>query len=167
MLALAILFLGIVSRLIVHAPNFTPVIALALFGGFYLNRRQAVIVPVALMVASDFLIGWHATIPFTWGSVLLISGLGLWARQRKSAGMIFGTSLFSAIVFFLVTNFGSWLTMYPLTVEGFQTCYLAAIPFFRSTLVSTLVYAGILFGLYEVTASRVKNTRLASILLTT
>lgn len=167
MLALVLLFLGIVSRLIVHAPNFTPVIALALFGGFYLNRRQAMIVPVVLMAASDFLIGWHATIPFTWGSILFISGLGLWARQRKSAVMVLGTSLFSAIVFFIVTNFGSWLAMYPLTLEGFKACYVAAIPFFRSTLLSTLVYVGILFGLYELTASRVKNTRLASIFLTT
>jgi len=167
MLALVLLFLGIVSRLIIHTPNFTPVIALALFGGFYLNRRQAVIVPLALMVVSDFLIGWHATIPFTWGSVLLISGLGLWARQKKSAAMVLGTSLFSSILFFLLTNFGSWLAMYPLTLEGLQTCYVAAIPFFRSTVVSTLVYAGVFFGLYELTASRVKNTRLASILLTT
>lgn len=165
MLAFGILFLGIVSRLVFHLPNFTPVIALALFGGVYLKRSQAVYVPLALMAISDLVLGLHATMPFTWGSVLLISLIGLWVRNRKSVSTVLGSSLASAVLFFVVTNFGAWLTMYPLTSEGFRACYIAAIPFFRNTLVSTLVYSAILFGLYEAVALRVRNTRLASVLL--
>jgi len=165
MLAFGILFLGVVSRLVFHAPNFTPVIALALFGGVYLNKRQALYIPIALMAVSDLFLGMHAVVPFTWGSVLLISLIGLWARNHKSTANIAGAGLVSAVLFFIVTNFGAWLAMYPLTVEGLQACYIAAIPFFRNTLASTLVYSVVLFGLYELVALRVKNTRLAPILL--
>ena len=167
MLAVGILLFGIGSRLIVHAPNFTPVIALALFGGVYLTRRQALWVPMALMALTDLFLGFHAVIPFTWGSMLLISGIGFWVRGRKNAATILGASLFSAILFFAMTNFGAWLTMYPHTAQGLSQCYIAAILFFRNTLASTLVYSVVLFGLYEIIARRVRNTRLAHILLTT
>jgi len=165
MLGVLILIAGIFSRVVFHAPNFTPVISLALFGGVYLNKRQAIYVPMLLMAVTDVILGMHPTMPFTWGSLLLISLLGLWARNRKNVATLFGANLFGAILFFVVTNFGAWLTMYPLTAEGLRNCYIAAIPFFRNTLLSTLVYSTVLFGLYEFIASRIKNTRFAHIFL--
>jgi hypothetical protein len=167
MLAVAILVLGVLSRLMVHAPNFTPVIALALFGGVYLSRKYAWYVPLLLMVVSDLLLGLHATIPFTWGSILLITFLGMRTSQNKKVTTIFGSSLASAVLFFVITNFGAWLTMYPHTLEGLRTCYIAAIPFFRNELISTLGYSVVLFGLYETVAVRVSNTQLAHVLLAT
>ncbi len=165
MWAIGILFLGIFSRLAFHAPNFTPVIALALFGGVYLNKRQALVVPVALMAVSDLFLGLHPTIPFTWGSLVVISAIGLWVRNRKSGLSVLGSSLFSAVLFFVVTNFGAWLAMYPHTAAGLQNCYIAAIPFFRSTLLSSRVYSVLLFGMYELIALRVRDTRFAGLLL--
>lgn len=161
MLAILFLVIGVFSRLIVHAPNFTPVLALALFGGVYLKKEQAVWLPIALMVISDLFVGMHNMVALTWGSVLLISLLGYWQRERRSAGPILGMSLCSAVLFFVVTNFGAWIMMYPKTFAGLTQCYVLAIPFFRSTLVSTLVYSGVLFGLYEVVAHRVKETKFA------
>ena len=165
MLAVAILFLGVFSRLMFHTPNFTPVVALALFGGFYLKKKYAVFLPILFMIITDAFLGWHQTIPFTWGSVALIACLGLWVKNYKSIPVTFGSSLLSAIIFFVVTNFGAWIFMYPHTAEGFVSCYIAAIPFFRNTLISTLLYSVVLFGLYEVMAHRVKDTRFARILL--
>ncbi len=169
MLAIALLALGITSRLIghfvTHSYNFNPVIAIALFGGFYLSKRYAIILPLALMVISDIFIGFHNTIIFTWGSVALIAALGLWARNRKSPMMIFGSTLASAVIFFVITNFASWPFLYPLTMDGFIQCYTMAIPFFRMTLASALVFSAILFGTYEFIAYRVKDTRLARVLL--
>jgi len=165
MLAIAILFLGVFSRLVLHAPNFTPVIALALFGGVYLGKKQALWVPIALLAVTDVILGLHPTMPFTWGSVLVISGIGLWLRQHKNLNTVIGCGLFSAVLFFVVTNFGCWLTMYPHTLAGLQECYIAAIPFFRNMLASTLVFVAVFFGLYEWTAQRVRNTRLADFLL--
>jgi hypothetical protein len=161
MLAIFLLVIGILSRIVMHEPNFTPVIALALFGGVYLKKDQAVWMPLTLMMLSDLALGLHAVIPFTWGSVLLISLLGRRERERRNAGWMVGLSIFSAVLFFAVTNFGAWLVMYPKTFEGFVQCYVMAIPFFRNTLLSAVLYSSVLFGVYELVARWVKETKLA------
>jgi len=165
LLAFVILIVGVASRIFTHLPNFTPVVALALFGGAYLKKEQAVIVPLLLMIISDCVIGFHDTFLFTWGSVAAVALLGLHLRERKSAGSVLVYSLSSAVLFFIVTNFGAWPALYPHTAAGLLECYVAAIPFFRYTLISTLVYSIIFFGAYEGIAARVKETSLARIWL--
>lgn len=167
MLALLFLVVGIASRVILHIPNFTPVVALALFSGAYLPKRTAVLFPLSLMIISDFLIGWHDTILFTWGSVILISVLGFWTKHHKNPVSILSSSLISAVLFFVLTNFGTWLMsdLYPHTFQGLQECFVMAVPFFRATLLSTVIYAFAIFTLYEVVAAGVKKTQLASVLL--
>ena len=165
MLVLFLLLLGFFARVIAHVPNFTPVIALILFGGVYLDKKYALLLPIFLMVVTDIILGIHSMMLFTWGSLILVSVLGLKLRKNKNWLGIAGTSLVSAVVFFIVTNFGFWLAgYYPPTFEGLTTCYMMAIPFLRSTLASTLVYSVALFGVYEIIAARVKNTRLAFVL---
>jgi hypothetical protein len=164
-LVVAILLIGILARFIPHAPNFTPVLALALFGGVYLKRSYAVIVPLALMMATDLFLGLHPMIAFTWGSVLVISWIGLKVRESMNVKTVLLGSVASAVLFFVVTNFGVWLVHYPRTWEGFVSCYTLAVPFFRGTLVSTLLYAVMLFGGYELLASQIKKTKLAFVLL--
>ncbi|NLE64954.1 MAG: hypothetical protein GX606_03445 [Elusimicrobia bacterium] len=164
-LAIGLLVIGILSRFIPHAPNFTPVLALALFGGAYLRRSHAIFLPLFLMIVSDVFLGLHATIPFTWGSVLVCSLIGLWVRKNRTPVRMLGGAFMSAIFFFMVTNFGSWLAYYPQTAAGLKECYILAVPFFRATLVSTLGYSLVLFGAYEIIARRVKDTALAPVLL--
>ena len=165
MLAVIILALGVLSRFAGHAPNFTPTIALALFGGVYLPRKYTVITPILFMLLSDLVIGFHDTMLYTWGSVVLISLIGVSLRGRnKFSTFLFG-GVASAVLFFVITNFGAWPTLYPITWQGFVDCYVAAIPFFRNTFVSTVVYSVVLFGAYELVASRVRDTRWARVLL--
>ena len=166
MLAIILLICGIALRFIPPAPNFTPVTAIALFGGFYLSKKHAVLLPLSLMILSDIFIGLHDTILFTWGSFVLIAAIGLWVKQRKSPAIILGASILSSVVFFLITNFGAWLSpLYPNTWEGFINCYTLAIPFFRTTLASSLLYSVVLFGSYELIAAWAKRTRFARVLL--
>ncbi len=167
MLAVGLLVLGVISRLIIHLPNFTPMIALALFGGVYLKKQQAVILPVLMMIIADLFIGIDATFLFTWGSMAAIAVMGLWVRENKNFVTVAGSSLLSAVLFFVVTNFGVWLVqnMYPRTFAGLIECYVMAVPFFGPTLVSTVVYTAVLFGGYEWAAARLAKTRLASIVL--
>jgi hypothetical protein len=167
MLTLILLIFGIAMRFLPHEPNFTPVSAIALFGGVYLSKRYAILLPLLLMIFSDLVIGLHDTIAFTWGSFVLIAAMGVWLKNRKTPWLILASSAISALLFFLVTNFGAWLTdLYPHTWEGFLTCYTLAIPFFRNTLISSILYAVFLFGVYELIYHRVKKTRLARVLLT-
>ena len=165
MLAILLLAFGIGSRLLAHAPNFTPIISLALFSGVYLPRRYALWLPLVLMILSDLMIELHDTIFFTWGSVLLITAIGLWVKNHKNFGTILGANVVAAILFFLITNFGAWLSLYPHTMEGLKNCYVLAIPFFRNTFFSTMLYSVILFGSFEFIALRVKKTRWARVLL--
>ena len=164
MLTLIIVTLGIFSRVIVHTPNFTPVLSLAFLAGMYLKGRQAILVPLALMVVSDLIIGYYPLIGLTWGSIILISLLGLWLKEKKSMVTVLGGSIASAVIFFIVTNFASWLTLYPHTLDGLRQCYILAIPFFRSTLLSTVAYSIVFFSAYEWLLKRCQGTVLARLI---
>ena len=164
MLVLIIITFGILSRVVLHTPNFTPVLALALFGGMYLKGRQAIWVPLALMMVSDLMIGFHDSMLFTWGSIFVISLVGIWLKAYKNWVNVAAVSVISSIFFFLVTNFGAFLSLYPQTWVGLQECYIAAIPFYRSTLVSTVAYSLVLFFAWEFLLSRRENPLLAKVL---
>jgi len=164
MLALLIISFGILSRVIVHTSNFTPVLSLALFSGIYLKGRQAVFVPLALMAISDLIIGFYPLMYLTWGSIVLISFFGLWLKERKNFVNVLSGSLASAVFFFIVTNFGAWLTLYPHTVDGLRQCYILAIPFFRSSLVSTVAYSLVFYTGYEWILKRCQGTVLARLI---
>ena len=161
MLALMIISFGILSRLIVHTPNFTPVLSLAFLGGMYLKGRQAILVPLALVILSDIIIGFYPMMILTWGSIVMISALGLWIKETKSLATVLGGSIASAVIFYLVSNFGAWLTLYPHTADGLRQCYILAIPFFRSTLVSSVAYALVFYTAYEWLLKRSQGTALA------
>ena len=167
MLAVVILTLAVLSRFIDHAPNFTPTIALALFGGVYLPKKYTIVVPFLFMFLSDLYLGFHDTMFYTWGSVVLISMLGVWMRKYNKFSNFLFAGVGSAIVFFVITNLGAWPTLYPMTWQGLSECFVAAIPFFRNTFVSTVVYSTVLYGTYEIVASQLKTTRWADRWLTT
>ena len=148
-----------VSRLIPHPPNFTPMIALALFGGAYFtDKRTAYVVPFAAMVLGDiglpFLNGYEffATMRLVvYGSFGLITALGFLLRQDVKLLNVVAASVAGSIVFFIITNFAVWAGghLYPMTMSGFVACYIAAIPFFNNTLLSALLYSAVLFGSVE------------------
>ena len=145
-----IVLVAAVMRIIPHPPNFTPISAMALFGGAsFPNTSVAFIVPLAAMSLSDlFLGGFDATMPFVYGSFAVSVCLGLWIRQRPSVLRIGAAALISAVLFFVISNFGVWLVggLYPRTAEGLIACYVAAVPFFRQTLLGDLIYTAALFG---------------------
>ncbi len=162
MLAFLLVFLGVASRLVVHTPQFTAILAVAMFGGMYLSRGQALLVPIALMMVTDIILGFHDTMAFTWGSMIIVSAIGLWLKERKNFGTVFAGSIVSSGIFFVVTNFGAWLSpLYPHTWAGLRECYIMAIPFFRSTLVSTVAYSMVLYAGYEWALKRSQGTSLA------
>ena len=145
-----LLLVGIVARLVPHPWNATPTMAIALFAGTYLSRRWAILLPLTIVAVSDYFIGWHSTVPFTWSAFAFTGVLAWWVRNHPSADRIVGGALAGSVIFFLLTNFGVWLVgdLYPRTLAGLWQCYVAAIPFFRSTVVGDLVYSAVLFGSY-------------------
>ena len=162
------IFLAALSRLLPHPPNFSPVEAIALFGGAYFaNRGAAIWVPLVAMFASDLALGlinggiyWSyflsAGYLLVYLCIALSSVLGFGLRGRVSAARVGGYSLLGSVLFFLVTNFGAWLgsSMYPQTAAGLGAAYVAGIPFFQFTVLGTLCYSALLFGSFAWLRSR-------------
>ena len=160
--------LAALSRLLPHPLNFSPVEAMALFGGAYFAARGwAVAVPLLAMLASDLILGatvggmyWDYMTGLSFWSVYaciaLSSVLGFGLRGRVGTGRVLGYSLVGSVLFFVVTNFFTWYggTLYPQTFEGLTACYIAAIPFFQNTVAGTLFYAALLFGGFELLRQR-------------
>lgn len=153
------------SRLLPHAYNFTPLGAIALFGAAYFPKKKwALIIPLAAYWLSDLILNntayasyydgfaWFSGgFLFLYGSMAMIVILGYYILQKVSVPRVIGGALGASIIFFVVSNFGVWVSSptYPLTIEGFIACYTAGIPFFHNTLAGDLIYSGVLFGGYE------------------
>ena len=151
MLTYLFIVLGVLSRLLPHPPNFSPIAMMALFSGTYLSKKQALTIPLLIMIVSDIFIGLHGLIWWTWGSFLLIGLIGVWLKKRLGLLVAAGKAFVSSVIFFLITNFGVWVSTnwYPHTFKGLVDCFVAAVPFFRNTLTSDFCYFLIFFGGYE------------------
>lgn len=147
------IFASAFVRFIPHPPNFAPVAAMALFGGAYFTKKWAAfLVPVSAMFITDLFLGFHETMWAVYLSFALIVVIGMTMIKQKKIGFIFFASVISSVSFFIITNFGTWLSTsyYEKTVTGLIACYIAAIPFFHQTLLSDLFFVVILFGMYEI-----------------
>ncbi|MFD2572127.1 DUF6580 family putative transport protein [Spirosoma soli] len=150
-------------RLVPHWPNFTPVAALALFGAATFERKWlGLAAPLAAMLLSDALIGFHGSMGAVYISFGLTWLLGLWALQRPSAVNIAAASVVSSILFFLITNFAVWYgsMFYPQTAAGLLICYTAGLAFYNGTsfflngLLGDLFFNAVLFGSYYLLQQR-------------
>jgi hypothetical protein len=165
----AIIVVAALSRLLfVMLPNFSPIGAIALFGAAYFSRKWLAFgIPIAAMWISDLLINnmvyprmfpefydgsfaWGVSL-WVYGAFALVVGLGFLLLKKVKIQNVLLASVLTAIVFFLVTNLGVWAggTLYPKTASGLLLCYGAAIPFFWNTLLSNLLFSGLLFGAYS------------------
>lgn len=149
LIALTLIVAGVALRLLPHEPNFAPVGAIALFGGAMLGGRYALWLPLAIMMGSDMVLGFYPGIEFTWAGFIAVGVLGLLLRHRSLLMKVGLGAPLGAVIFFAISNFGTWLTsgMYAHTWTGFIECYVAALPFFRMTLLGDMFYASVLFGL--------------------
>ena len=130
------------SRFIPHPPNFTSLIALSFYIPAILGIRYLPAIVVSFFI-TDFFIGFHQVTLFTWGSVIVI-GLSAKYFLTSKLSRILG-SLFGAILFFIITNFGVWsLGSYGYTFQGLIACYTFALPFFGNTLISTIIFSAVI-----------------------
>ena len=147
---LLVMFL-VASRVVPHPPNFTPVLAVAIFAPYFFREwAVAVSVPLVAMVLADLIIGMHSYMLWVYGVVAASTLISYILRYTGSHLFRVGAlALGSCLIFFLVTNFGVWFGsgFYPKTTEGLIACYIAALPFFGNTLVSTVAFSGLFYGL--------------------
>lgn len=152
-----LMILGIATRFLPHPANFTAIGAIALFGGLYLPKRWAIILPLMAMFISDIFIGFYTwqIMASVYGSFVLAGLIGLVVRKNKKFHTVLGGTLLGSILFFLITNaavcfFG---TMYAHNFSGLMQSYFMALPFFRNSLLGDLFYVGVLVGGFELAMS--------------
>jgi hypothetical protein len=138
--------------------NFAPVGALSLFAGARLRGWQAYALPIALMALTDPLRGgYSAATPFVYVSFLISVWFGAKLRRTENPVWIGGMALAGSVQFFLLSNLPAWLFYpeYAHNVSGLISCYAAALPFYRNTLLSDLAYTAVLFGLHALLSRRI------------
>jgi len=162
------------SRIIPHIPNFTPIGAIALFGGAYLkNKYHAFLIPIASLWLSDlvlnnFIYSYYSD--FTWfypgfiwqyASFVLIIIIGYLFLKKLNFKNVLVTTIGSSLLFFIVTNFGVWIsgTMYTLDLNGLIACYVMALPFYKGTLLGFVTYSAFLFGALEFSKNKFQTLK--------
>ncbi len=144
---------GIAFRLLPHPANFTPIGAIALFGGFYFARGKGWLAVLPILCISDALLGFYdwKLMVAVYGSFLLFGWLGVQAKKQYSLTKALILTLTGSTTFYLITNFAVWIfsPWYPHTAAGLVMSYVMALPFFRASLAGDILFSGILFGAYE------------------
>ena len=146
--------------------NFTPVAAIALFGGmiFGRNKLMAFALPLAAMLLSDAALGfvkgweygfygWSQAVNYACFAAIVAIGLRF---KRNSVGEIALGGIAGSALFFGISNLFVWAsgTMYSHDLSGLMVCYTAAIPFGVKFLGGTLFYSALLFGAFKAVESK-------------
>ena len=174
----ALIVVAVATRVLPHDWNVASLTAVALFGGAtFERRRDAALVPLLALLLSDtlleigYLAGWQPNWGFYRGQwvvyacSLAVVGLGLLIRRRRTVPMIAGATLAGSVLFFLVTNlafvYGPY-SIHPHTLAGVLEGYVAALPFFRRSLLGDAFFVTVLFGAFALAEARFPALRPAS-----
>ncbi|NTU47327.1 hypothetical protein HGA88_06935 [Candidatus Roizmanbacteria bacterium] len=143
-----LLIVGIASRLVPHEPNFVAVGAVSMVAGYYFSKKVALLLPASIMIISDCVLGFHATMPWVYGSFIAIALGSHLLKNKLHITNVIALSFASSFAFFVTTNFGVWIAteLYMKNFSGLVECYYYALPFFRNTVLSDLFYSGIFFS---------------------
>lgn len=158
MAAYLLIVLAVLSRVVPHPwLNFTAVGAGLLYFGARRPLREMAL-PLLALMATDYYLTvftysypWHASaylITWVWYAAVVVLGRILLKRQ-VTVSRVIGAPVLASTSFFMVSNYAVWAggTMYPHTLAGLGTCFVAALPYYRNDVLSTLLVTGLVFGL--------------------
>lgn len=160
LLAAMLILAAAVMRIITaefHLPNITPIAAVGLFSGVVIkDKRYAYLLPLLSLFVADAYFQFFTTIKGFYGieQILVYTAMALVTFLGSKMGNIstvkvIGYSLIGSLLFFVISNFGSFLKgWYGYDFKGLVTTYTVAIPFFKNTVMSDLGGNIILFGAY-------------------
>ena len=132
--------------------NFTPIAAMGLFAGANLrDKKLAFALPIITLFFTDLALGLHSGVFAVYGSIALITGIGIWLEKKQNIIRIIGASLASSVIFFTITIGFVWFQnpTYTQNFSGLLACYTAGIPFFGNTVAGDLFFCAVLFGGYS------------------
>lgn len=157
------------SRVLMYPDNFSPIIGMALFSGAILpNKKLAFAMPLLAMFLSDVLFEVFSIAPGFWGwgqlagyAILALITVFAFTLKKPRILNLAIYSLTASVIFFVLSNLSYFLIenpiygTYPQDGKGLMSCYVAALPFFRTAIFADLVYTFALFGVYQLYCSQV------------
>ena len=165
-----LIFMAAATRLLPHPPNLTAIGSMALFGGAYFGKKYlAILIPFLALFLSNLVLdnivyaqyydGFVLFSPnslWVYGSILLIALLGMGLLKKVTMPKVLVGALSATAIFFLLTNFGAWLSnpIYTKDLSGLLQSYFAGLPFLTNSLIGNLVFSTALFGIYHFATHR-------------
>lgn len=128
----------------------------SVIAGMYLSRKWSWLIPVIIMVVSDWVLGWGWISVFTWTGFVAMVRLPELLKKVDTDKLVTGlmSGLVGNLFFFSWTNLGVWLTdswgMYSHDWSGLMQCYINGLPFLKVQLVSSLVFVPLAVMVMEV-----------------
>lgn len=153
--------------------GFAPQWAMAVFAGATIkNKKWAFMLPVFSMFISDIiyqalymngLSSFEGFYEGQWQNYLLFALLAVIGIAVKKINVlnVFIASLAAPTVYFILSNFVLWAGWSgtrglgrPKTFSGLMMCYADAVPFYKTSMIATVVFSAILFGTYYFVSKR-------------
>ena len=148
MIPIIMMTLLVISRMISDIPNFTATIALIMFTSYLIRDKfLSVLVILVSQIISDLYIGIYSSMVFVYGAYVMIGLISPIIMNKLSAKSVLTASLISPSIFYIISNFGVWVigSTYTMDLQGLISCYVAGIPFFDETLLSTIIFSITIF----------------------
>jgi hypothetical protein len=163
LLGAALIGLDVLVRLLPHAWHFTPLAASALFAAaVFRTRILSLAVPLIALAVSDSIMGFYdwRVMLVVYAASVLPAAMAIYASPLRSVAVLLSLTLASSVVFFLATNFAVWAFdgIYTQDLAGLGACYVAALPFFKNTLIGDLFWTCALFGGYQLLRMRLASS---------
>ena len=144
LIPISLLLIMSFSRLIPHPPNFTPIIAVGILGGyFFKNLNWSLGIVFLSIFLTDLLLGFYPSMLMIYLSLAIIILSFHKLNNLMNFKNLFLYGLSGSVIFFIVSNFGVWMFdgLYEKNLEGLIKCYIMVIPFFKNTLFSTIIFS--------------------------
>lgn len=153
---LALVGLGLLTRLVWHPANTTALAAIAVFAGFYFRANWSWLVPISVLAISDPFLGayeWPVQLS-VYLSFLAVWQMGRRLKARPSLWFGLAAVVVPSTLFFIVTNLAVWAftPWYVKSFGGLAAALLAGVPFWRNMLIGDAVWLGIIFAAYYLLA---------------
>ena len=145
--------------------GFSPVIAIALFSGMIIKQRNmSFLLPLLALFISDALIQLLFSLhmfPYNgfydgqWKNYLILLACTLigWGFKGRNYSSLITGGIAAPTIYFLVSNYLVWMNsteaIYSKSFSGLMTCYEAGLPFYRNSLIATLVFFPVILIAYN------------------
>lgn len=155
---------------IICAPNinlsgFSSLLAIALFSGLRIkNREFSFLLPILILFLSDLCIqllhsaglfpfaGFYKDQYINYFLITIVTGIGFLLRNMKTPGFVLSIVAGPAF-YFLASNYSVWVANqglgYTKDLNGLIQCYELALPFYKNSLLATVIFLPAFVGLYE------------------